>query len=204
MLSTYSTQTTPRKPPFAHWHNHINHVNAPAYLRHWLTDNGSLTAKLIAHSNYFQVQKIAQHISKSWFDEGAEIGCTKPCAVFSREVLLRCDDVPVVFAHTVLPITSNRSQWPRFKGLGNKSLGSTLFSDPLVKRGALQFAKLPPTHPAMLAAANLLISEKISSFKTPLFARRSLFYRRDGVMLVTELFLPAISALTRLEPSKKI
>jgi chorismate--pyruvate lyase len=104
-----------------------------------------------------------------------------------------------VYAHTVLTLKSTASQWPLFRTLGNKSLGSTLFGDPQVVRGALQYARLQPNHPAMQRAHHLtrqnLGGETNSQFFHPLFARRSLFFRRGGVMLVTELFLPAVAQL---------
>ncbi|PRC91347.1 chorismate--pyruvate lyase family protein [Solimicrobium silvestre] len=176
----------------AQWHHHVNHVQAPKAMRHWLTDAGSLTAKLITHSSKFRVQRVYQQHDFCWADEYTEIGLSKASKVHAREVLLRCDDAPAIYAHTVLPLSSTASQWPLFKALGEKSLGSTLFGDPQVVRGALQFARLQPNHPAM-RRAQLLTNKK---FDQPLFARRSLFFRRGGVMLVTELFLPAIADLT--------
>lgn len=175
----------------ARWHKHINHVRAPAAIRHWLTESGSLTAKLIAYSNAFRVQRIYQQHDVCWADEFAEIGLNNVAKVHAREVLLHCDGIPAVYAHTVLPLNSNAKQWPLFKTLGEKSLGSTLFSDPKVQRSALQFARLQPNHPAVLRA-NLLTKNNLDR---PLFARRSLFFRCGGVMLVTELFLPTITSL---------
>lgn len=176
------------------WHNHINHIRAPDSLRHWLTGTGSLTAKLIAHSSAFRVQRLFQQRDLCWADEYAQIGLSNVKKVHAREVILRCDDVPTVYAHTVLPFQSNANQWPLFKSLGEKSLGSTLFSDPQVKRGALQFARLRVNHPAMRRIRQLTLHDDIHQ---PLFARRSLFYRRGGIMLVTELFLPGVLALSR-------
>ena len=188
------TNFATRRPACAHWHHHVNHVNAPAALRHWLTDRGSLTAKLIAHSNQFRVQRICQKTETCWTDEFASIGLPRPTKVHAREVLLRCDERATVYAHTVMPLDANATQWPLFRTLGNRSLGSTLFKDPRVIRGPMQFARLAPDHPAMRRA--LALTEPESGphwriqFERSLFARRSLFFRRSGVMLVTELFLP--------------
>ncbi|MET3106129.1 chorismate--pyruvate lyase [Oxalobacteraceae bacterium GrIS 2.11] len=181
----------------ARWHNHVNHVQAPPEMRHWLTNRGSLTAKLIAHSSQFRVQRVVQQIGLCWADEFMQIGLNKPGKVHAREVLLRCDEKPVVFAHTVLPLSSTASQWPLFRTLGNKSLGSTLFGDPLVLRGRMQYARLRDNHPAVQRAQRLTGNElDRQTFDQPWFARRSLFFRQGGVMLVTELFLPTIMQLT--------
>lgn len=177
----------------AHWHSHINHVQAPALLRPWLTDQGSLTARLMAHSSQFQVQKINQQTGLCWQDEFQALGLPKRAKVQGREVLLRCDSQPAIYAHTVMPLHANASQWPLFRTLGNRSLGSTLFSDPQVRRGSLQFARLTPSHPAMQRARELTGLRVCGT--ASLFARRSLFYRHGAVLLVTELFLPAVWAL---------
>jgi len=181
---------------YAHWHDHVNHVCAPKELQHWLTDRGSLTAKLIAHSEQFRVQRLFQQSASCWPDEYAEIGMPKAGKAHAREVLLLCNDIPVVFAHTVLPLNATASQWPLFRTLGNKSLGSTLFGDPLVARGAMQFARLQPNHPAVRRARGFIDNPSMNNPNQPLYARRSLFYRRGGVMLVTELFLPSIALCT--------
>jgi chorismate lyase len=186
-------------PRFARWHNHVNHVQAPIDLQHWLTDPGSLTAKLITHSSRFRVQRVFQQRDFCWADEYTAIGLNQRGKAHTREVLLRCDEQPVVYAHTVLPLHSNATQWPLFRTLGNKSLGSTLFGDPQVVRGAMQFARLQPNHPAMRRAHGLIHTTPCHDrqFDQPLFARRSLFFRRGGVMLVTELFLPSVAQLTK-------
>ena len=187
-------------PRLAQWHNHVNHVQAPKQLQHWLTDTGSLTAKLINHSIEFHVQRLHQKNESCWIDEFHQIGLHKPGKVHAREVLLRCDGQPAVYAHTILPMQSTKTQWPLFRTLGNKSLGSTLFGDPLVIRGPIRFARMQPNHPAMQRAYQLTKNEcgpeEKNQFCQHLFARRSLFYRRGGVMLVTELFLPTIMQLT--------
>ncbi len=195
--SQIAVRTAPR---LAHWHSHINHVQAPRQLQHWLTDSGSLTAKLIAHSSEFRVQRISQKNEGCWADEYHQIGLDKPGKVHAREVLLRCDGQAAVYAHTILPMTSTATQWPLFRTLGNQSLGSTLFGDPRVVRGPIRYARLHHQHPAMQRAGQLTGHGWGQDEQRPrnpyLFARRSLFYRRGGVMLVTELFLPPIMKLT--------
>jgi len=194
-------------PRAARWHSHVNHVRAPMALRHWLTDPGSLTAKLIAHSSAFRVQRICQRSDTCWADEHAAIGLTAPGKVHAREVLLCCDGQAAVYAHTVLPLQSNAGQWPLFRTLGNKSLGSTLFGDPQVVRGAMQFARLQPNHPAVRRAYALTRNEADAGLQNrcdqPLYARRSLFYRRGGIMLVTEVFLPTVAQLTETTNLKR-
>jgi chorismate lyase len=122
-------------------------------------------------------------------DECAAIELPRRVNVHEREVLLRCDDLPVVFAHTIVPLSATASDWPFFSSLGERSLGTTLFGDPQVLRGALQYARLHGGHPLAqraCAAVGMQVSDK------SLFARRCLFKRENGLLLVTEIFLPTL------------
>lgn len=176
----------------AQWVSHINTVGAPPRMRAWLADRGSLTQKLIARSNHFRVQRLHQRGGRCVRDECAAIGLPRRQIVREREVVLRCDERPVVFAHTVVPRSSTAADWPFFSTLGDRSLGTTLFGDPRVKRGALEYAKLHADHPLARRALQAVGQEHC---RFPLFARRCLFTRKNGLLLVTEVFLPAIHAL---------
>ncbi|HEX7642253.1 MAG TPA: chorismate lyase [Burkholderiaceae bacterium] len=173
------------------WHAHVNNCLAPREARHWLTDRVSLTVKLIAHSGHFRVRRLTQRRAPCLRDEAAAIGLPRPMMVREREVLLECDGVPVVYAHTAVPLTADADDWPFFGALGERSLGTTLFGDPLVQRGALRYARLTPAHPLYRRAAQVTDN----ACGQPLFARRCLFRRKSGVLLVTEVFLPAIAGL---------
>ncbi|RJG10825.1 chorismate--pyruvate lyase family protein [Massilia cavernae] len=173
------------------WHRHVNGVGAPAAMRGWLTTEGSLTARLVAHSKAFRVQRLHQGPSTCLADEAGAIGMARPRRVLEREVVLRCDGVPVVFGHTVVTISSTASDWPLFSALGERSLGSTLFYDPLVKRGELEFARLRPGHPLLARARAALGGME----DTVYYARRCLYRRRNGTLLVTEVFMPEVTEL---------
>ncbi|MFP5393053.1 MAG: chorismate--pyruvate lyase family protein [Gammaproteobacteria bacterium] len=179
----------------ARWRAHAPH--GAARLHAWLASSGSLTARLIAHSRAFRVQRLHQRTALCLLDEARAIGMARPGRVWEREVLLRCDDAPVVFAHTVVPMSATVSDWPLFKALGERSLGSTLFYDPLVARGALEFARLGAGHPLLLRASAALGIEPPAE----LFARRCLYRRCRGVLLVTEVFLPAVLNLKAVHPA---
>ncbi|MES2130668.1 MAG: chorismate lyase [Pseudomonadota bacterium] len=185
----------------AQWHCHVGALSAPPLMRHWLTTGGSLTAKLVAHSAAFRVQRLHQRSALCLPDEAHTIGMAHRGQVWEREVLLRCDGVPVVFAHTVVPMSATASDWPLFSALGERSLGSTLFYDPLVRRGELEFARIRAGHPLMARARAALGG---CADDTVLFARRCLYQRRRGTLLVTEVFLPSVVALTAKPHHKNI
>lgn len=181
-----------RKVAYARWHAHVNHVNAPSELRHWLIDRVSLTAKLVARSAHFRVHRLSQRRSPSTRDEFSAVGLARRGHVQQREVLLECDGRPVVFAHTVVPLSATTHDWPFFSTLGERSLGTTLFGDPRVARGRMQYACLHEQHPLARRARSVVGA---ACGTAPLFARRCLYRRRRGLLLVTELFLPAVTAL---------
>lgn len=175
----------------ARWHRHVGAVDAPAAVAAWLSAPGSLTARLIAHSQAFRVQRLHQNTALCLADEAGAIGMARPGRVLEREVLLRCDGAPVVFAHTVVPLSDSATDWPLFGGLGERSLGSTLFYDPLVRRGELEFARLRAGHPLVRRAGAALGTADQAIY----FARRCLYRRHQGTLLVTEVFLPPVLAL---------
>lgn len=178
----------------ARWLAHPDGVNAPVAMRDWLTTPGSLTARLIAHSRQFRVQKLRQQGAPCLADEAAAIGLPRVRRVWEREVLLRCDGRPVVYGHTVVPLSATANDWPLFSALGERSLGTTLFYDPRVERGQLEFARIRPGHPlhARVMAALGVGAEAGSGEDVSYFARRCVYRRRQGLLLVTEVFLPSV------------
>jgi len=171
-------------------------LSAPPVLRDWLTTAGSLTARLKAHSHAFRVQCLHQRTARCLADEAVAIGLQRPGQVWEREVLLRCDNTAAVFAHTVVPLSATASDWPLFGALGERSLGTTLFGDPLVRRSVLEFARLREGHPLAQRARAALGGE--SAQPNILYARRCLYRRRRGTLLVTEVFLPSVMELKQV------
>lgn len=177
----------------ARWLAHPDGVHAGAAMRDWLTTPGSLTARLIAHSRQFRVQKLRQQGNLCLADEAGAIGLARPRRVWEREVLLRCDGKPVVYGHTVVPMSATAHDWPLFSALGERSLGTTLFYDPLVQRGQLEFARIRPGHPLLARVHAALGGEgQGGRSDTVYYARRCVYRRRQGLLMVTEVFLPAV------------
>lgn len=178
------------------WLLHLAAVHAAPAVRDWLLAPGSLTARLRAHCVRFEVRVLRQASAVCLADQASQIGLARPARVQEREVLLVCDGLPVVYAQTVLPAGRGGADWPFFDALGSRSLGSALFGDPSIMRGALQHARLSARHPlAQRALAALPSGELPSNQPAMLHARRCLYRRRRGLLLVTELFLPAIAQL---------
>jgi len=162
---------------------------APA-LRPWLHDHGSLTRRIVERCEKFSVQPVKNGLARIAYDEAAVLGIAPHRLAWSREVFLYADGQPVVFAHSTCAAQHLRGAWRAMGGLGNRSLGSLLFTHPLVSRHPLHFKVLPAHHPLYRRAAAVL-----HNAPNRLWARRSLFYLHNEPLLVTEVFLPEILRL---------
>jgi len=170
------------------WQRHLPYdVRIPPNQRRWVTGDGSLTARLVAASDRFRVTRLLQAPRRPFVDEWQAVGQSGPVPALTREVLLVCNDTPAVFAHTVVMRRHARRDWPFLRGLGERPLGSALFIDPRVQRGPFEFARLLPNHP-MRQPLHRVLPALADVPMLP--ARRSLFRRGGGAMLVTEIFLP--------------
>jgi chorismate--pyruvate lyase len=162
-------------------------------LRSWLTEPGSLTARCQSLCSHFTVQLLHYGFARSLAGEGGSRARSKV-----REVLLACDGVPVIFAHTTLctaalsnhPAGQSRGQLSRWLArLGSRSLGSLLFAHPGFARGEIEYCRLDARHP--LFQRVIAVCQPFG----PLWARRSRHSLGGQTVLVTEVFLPAIELL---------
>ncbi len=167
------------------WYQTI--VSASFHQRRWLQDRGSLTRRIQSCCDDFRVQRVYQAMSTVNDDERRVMGIRQGELGLVREVYLYCGDSPVVFAHSVVARKDLRGAWRGLNGLGNKSLGTVLFTNPKIKRTPLVFKKLSAGHVLFEHACR-----RLSSVPSELWARRSLFTLHGQSILVTEVFLPAI------------
>lgn len=162
----------------------------PRSLRDWLSDHGSLTQRLKSRCASFRVVPLATGLARPNPDEYAVLGLVPGTRAYVREVMLLCDGVPVVFAHSVLPHSGLRGGWNGITRLGSRSLGEALFSDHRIARQPLAYRQLRPSHPLFGS-----VIEQQALATGSLWARRSLFCLNRHPLLVTEVFLPALDAL---------
>ena len=155
----------------------------------WLRDHGSLTLRIRQRCHEFRVRNLFDGMAPAPRDETALLGVPSRRQVYTREVFLLADSRPVVFAHSVVAAHHLRGAWRALQHLGERSLGSLLFTHPLVQRRPLHFRALKP--------GDLLYRRAITcgAAAGSLWARRSLFTLHDAPLLVTEVFLPEILEL---------
>lgn len=173
------------------WRDRLSGGPGDPILRSWLTEPGSLTARCQRGCSDFRVRLLCFAKGRPLADEaaGSRYGRTP---AWVREVVLECDGRPVIFAHTTLS-TAARGRLSRWMaGLGNRSLGSLLFSFPGFKREAIEFLRLDRRHPLYQHAAAVA---EVGEVGEHLWARRSRHRLGRQQVLVTEVFLPGIRAL---------
>jgi chorismate--pyruvate lyase len=171
------------------WHPALSSISPRA--RSWLQNRGSLTQLIQRRCcGEFSVKPVFQSLAAVCGDELAVMNLRRDELALVREVYLCCDETPVVFAHSVVARQDLRGAWRSLIGLGNKSLGTVLFTNPIVKRTPLRFKKLTAAHPLFTRACR-----KLQIKPANLWARRSLFTLHGQSILVTEVFLPSILEL---------
>ena len=162
-----------------------------ARLRSWLTERGSLTRRIEDHCRDFRVDLLSQTLDVVGRDECTVLGVRPRARCMVREVSLNCARRSLVFAHSVVAPRALKGPWRMLATLGTRPLGAALFADPRVRRYELRYRALNRGHELYRRACALLARPPVR-----LWARRSLFVLRGSRLLVTEVFLPDILALT--------
>ena len=159
-------------------------------MRGWLTDEGSLTARLKARCPHFAVQKLVSRIRSVNPDERSLAGLRGGRPGYVREVLLMCDGRPAIYAHSATSVRAVQGAWRGLRRQGLKPLGETLFAQRGIRRFSLSYRCLSPSHPL-----HRRLARHFGGVSAPLWARRSLFLRAGAPLWVTEVFLPAVFEL---------
>jgi chorismate--pyruvate lyase len=164
-------------------------------LRAWLTDNGSLTARLTdCGRGEFAVQRLNQSWEVPLPSERTLLDLPARQLALVREVALTLDGTPVVFARSVFPISSLTGSLAHLRRLQNKSLGAILFSTPGMHRCAFELALMAGDCDYL--PANLQQGP-------PAWGRRSRFETGGKRLLVSEVFLQAFTPWQRSLPSHR-
>ena len=105
-------------------------------LRRWLTAPGSLSRRLSTHGR-FEVQTLREGVARLLPGERSAMASASG-RHWVREVILRVDGVPVVWARSVTPFRATCGPWRAVRQLGTRPLAHLLFDDPSVVRSALR------------------------------------------------------------------
>jgi len=156
-----------------------------AELKSWLFDSGSLTARLLKRCNGdFSVKVLSVVRSTPTPDEVKALKLNFRSQAIIRQVLLYCGDTPVVYARTIIPVSSMRGALRGIVQLGNKSLGAILFSDKSMQREPMEITSLKARHKCYDWTGH--------KGSEVIWGRRSVFKLRNEKLLVSEFFLPEL------------
>jgi len=159
-------------------------VELDSTLMSWLIEPSSLTARLRSNANQFRVSVLGQRI-ESCREEEASADIKAGEQVLVREVLLFCDDVPHVFARSLLPLNSLTGEQQGLANIGDQSLGQILFNHPHLIRKNIEIASFEQH-----ASLSPLLTSLSMSHTDKLWGRRSVFVIDNKPMMVAEVFLP--------------
>jgi chorismate--pyruvate lyase len=167
----------------------------PEHLQSWLFDANSLTARLKKHSHQFRVELLGQKLELCQAHEAIDSVASGE-QVLVREVLLYCNDIPQVFARSLLPLSSLTGSEKALANLGTESLGETLFNHPSLERKIIDIAEFDFT-----SSIGKLASDLQLNMAHTLWGRRSVFVIDNKPLIVAEVFLPGALAYEKIKGS---
>ena len=162
----------------------------PFHVAEWLAEFGSLTEKLARIVGKVRLDVLLEAADRLTTEEANLLEVDKDIECQVREVVLHGPQKPWIFARTSMPMSCKHL----IEKLGNKPLGSILFSDEELRRQCLQVCQLETDSELYQSAYQYLVKEHllVKTEIPTLWARRSL-WKKEGEkqgMLVCEVFLP--------------
>ncbi|WAC74034.1 chorismate lyase [Roseateles sp. SL47] len=163
-------------------------------LRAWLRAPGSLSKRLAATGIRFEVQVLRQCVAPLRPQERAALGLPRRGCTVVREVLLRVDGLPLVWARSAVHAAALAGPWKAVKGLGSRPLGHLLYEDPRIHRSELQPRRVTrhgPTRRQMQRQWLAAVGEPAPAQMQ--WSRNSVFTRHGMQLRVMELFVPEVA-----------
>jgi chorismate--pyruvate lyase len=163
-------------------------------LRDWLRAPGSLSRRLARLGQRFEVQVLHQGVTPFRARERAALGLPRRGLTVVREVILRVDGEPLIWARSALHQRATIGPWRALKGLGSRPLAHLLYDDPLIHRSELQPRRLA-RHGHTRRHAD---RQWQAATGQPLpgqmqWSRNSVFSRCGAQLRVMELFAPGLA-----------
>lgn len=154
----------------------------------WLFDRTSLTARLVRHCRLrhgtgFRVEVLRQRIAAPTADERQVLKLRARHHAIIREVKLYCGERAMVYARTVIPLTTVTGAQRIYANTGSRPLGAMLFADKSMRRGEVTVSCLQPGD---------RLYPNTAADGQGVWGRRSVFRVGGKPLLVSEYFLPAI------------
>jgi chorismate--pyruvate lyase len=160
------------------WHKASEYEITDHHIADWLLHTGSLTERLQALTNSFEVKVLGQATLEPDESEKAALVDYEQHKWQVREVILYGDGKPWVFARSVLPEHLCKTTWAT---LGNQPLGQRIFNDDNFVRSEFVITQMNQ---------NPLRDIDENAENGKLWGRRSAFKLENWHLLVAEIFLP--------------
>ena len=158
-------------------------------LRDWLRAPGSLSRRLARLGERFEVQVLRQTVAPLRKHERLALGQPHYGLALVREVILRVDGEPLVWARSAVHQHATRGPWKAVRGLGNQPLAHLLYDDPRIHRSTLQPRRLSRHGVTRRQLARQWLQ---ATGETPspqmLWSRNSVFSCRGADLRVMEVF----------------
>jgi len=163
-------------------------------LRDWLRAPGSLSRRLARLGQRFEVQVLSQRTQPLRSHERLALGLPRRGCTLVREVLLRVDGVPLVWARSALHKSALAGPWRALKGLGPLPLANLLYADRRVVRSELRPRRLARHgHTRRHLQRQWLAATGSPPSAQMLWSRNSVFRRCGAQLRVMELFAPGLA-----------
>jgi chorismate--pyruvate lyase len=160
-------------------------------LRQWLSAPGSLSRRLAAMGTRFEVQTLQQGAARLCPIERIDLAPHAQGRGWVREVLLRVDGEPLVWARSVVPSVALKGPWRALLGLGSRPLADLLFNEPRVTRTPLRRERVALGGPLHRRLARQWQAANGTDLPRGMMWARSSVFRKRGVPLrVMEVFSP--------------
>ena len=149
----------------------------------WLGRSGALTAGLRTLGS-FSLSVVSQGVELALSEEKDLMG---HAPLWRREVLMSIDGIPCVLARSVTLLRASHGCWQGMRKLGRRPLADLLYHDPGIARSVFEVSRIGRHHGLYQSLIRTGIESTIDS---ALFARRSVFWRQNQPLMVSECFLP--------------
>jgi chorismate--pyruvate lyase len=165
-----------------HWHPEtlFNRLRLSQSQKSWLLETQSLTAKFRQTCPHLQVEVLSEKWERPSTQEAIALNLPLNEWAWVRCIVLKCDELPLLYARTIIPACLPKNPWFALKSLGSRPLGEVLFTLKNRQRSAFVLSRMSTSLPYF------------SPSKPPsddYLARQSCFYQGSFPLLLTEVFL---------------
>lgn len=166
--------------------------HASKNLASWLIDVYHLSRNLKQGCAVFSIDVICEQFESGLEDEQPLLQQSPQALPWVRQVYLKRNGQPYCYGRVVVPYDTFIFHQSQLTQLSKHSVGEQLlYRDPNILRSPFEFAYVPCNDPRCIQAMQTSDPQSIEA----LWARRSSFQLKGGPLMVTELFLPNMSAL---------